>query len=310
MRVGDTAAVCGVRGEILLIKNIADWKHPSDANPPPSYDPPSDADAERLRSQADEIARLNLLVPNVELSTGCSPGHLPGSPPSDLAQTLSHRVLSLLHTSRLLSVDDLRIWHHPPSTSTTAVEAPNPNDPDAMVVEEYDQHEEAEEAKAEIKAYWCLHITILFLSLDGNPFDAAWGALLAALQNTRLPRAWWDADSELVLCSPHASEATKLRLHDLPIPLTFGVFVADDQDRVLGPGVGGGKEKNDSWILADMDAFEESCVREEVCVVVDAEVVVRLEKGGGGVVGMGEIRGLVGRARERWREWRRVLDGI
>jgi len=37
---------------------------------------------------------------------------------------------------------------------------------------------------------------------------------------------------------------------------------------------------------------------------------VRLEKGGGGVVGMGEMRGLVGRAQERWREWKGVLDGM
>jgi len=309
VRVGDTAAVCGVRGEVLLTKDIADWKHPSDTNPQPSPCSPSDADAERFQSQADEIARLNLLVPNLELSTGCSPAHLPGSPPSDLAQTLSHRVLSLLHISQLLSVDDLRIWHHPPSTTAAAAEAPNPNDPDAMVIEEDDHQEEEGDSKAEIKAYWCLHITILFISLDGNPFDAAWGALLAALQDTRLPRAWWDADSEMVLCSPDLSEAHKLHLNGLPIPLTFGVFVADDQDRIIGPGVGG-REKKNSWILADMDAFEESCVREEVCVVVDGEMVVRLEKGGGGVVGMGDMRGLVGRAQERWREWRGVLDAI
>lgn len=176
-----------------------------------------------------------------------------------------------------------------------------------MVIEEADQEET--EAKAEIKAYWCLHITILFISLDGNPFDAAWGALLAASRDTKLPRAWWDADSEMVLCSPHASEATNLHLHGLPMSLTFGVFVADDQDRVLGPG-GAGNEKQDSWVLADMDAFEEGCVGEEVCVVVDGEVVVRLEKGGGGVVGMGEMRGLVRRAQERWREWRGLLGGI
>lgn len=309
VRIGDTAAVCGVRGEILLTKDIADWKHPSDVNAPPSLYSASNAEEEKLKSHANEIARLNLLVPNVELSTGCSPAHLPGSPPSDLAQTLSHRVLSLLHISQLLSVDDLRVWYHPPSTSAAAALAPNPNNPDAMVVEEDDQQEKAEEAKAEIKAYWCLHITILFISLDGNPFDAAWGALLAALRDTRLPRAWWDADSEMVLCSPNATEAHKLRLHGLPIPLTFGVFVADGQDRMLGPG-GGGKEKKDSWILADMDAFEEGCVREEVCVVMDGEVVVRLEKGGGGVVGMGEMRGLVERAQERWREWKGVLGGI
>lgn len=303
MRIGDTAVVCGVRGEILLTKDVPDWKQPDDATPPPSSST-DNASPAQLRREADEIAHLSLLVPNVELSTGCSPAHLPGSPPSDLAQTLSHRILSLLHTSRLLSADDLRIWHHPPSI-TTASEAPNPNDPDAMVVE---NEEEEEDAKAEIKGYWCLHITILFISLDGNLFDAAWGALLAALKDTRLPKAWWDADREAIFCSPDASQAHKLHLNCLPVPLTFGVFEKDGQDSMLGAAKKG--KEQDSWILADMDAFEESCVREQACVVVDREGILRIEKSGGGVLGMQEMRQLVDRAMERWREWKGVLDDI
>ncbi|KAG6993973.1 hypothetical protein G7Y79_00048g083690 [Physcia stellaris] len=78
----------------------------------------------RRKTETDEIARLNLLVPNIELSTGCSPAHLPGSPPSALAQTLSYRVLTLLH-SQLVEAEDLRIWHHPP----------NPNDPASITSE-------------------------------------------------------------------------------------------------------------------------------------------------------------------------------
>ncbi|KAK4987007.1 hypothetical protein LTR28_001918, partial [Elasticomyces elasticus] len=47
------------------------------------------------------------------------------------------------------------------------------------------------------KAYWTLYIDLLFISLDGNPFDVAWAAVLAALKDTRLPRAWWDPDREV-----------------------------------------------------------------------------------------------------------------
>lgn len=285
-----------------MTKDVADWKHPEAS--------PSDSSREKTweihRTEADEIASLSLLVPNVELSTGCSPSYLPGSPPTDLAQTLSYRVLTLLHVSQLISIDDLRIWHHPSSSSATI--APNPNDPDAMVVEaDIEAEEDEEAAKPEIKAYWCLHITILFISLDGNPFDAAWGALMAALRDTRLPRAWWDADRELILCSPEPAEAHRLHLSCFPLPLTFGVFTAKP-DRLLSAARG--EDLEQSWILADMDAFEEGCVREEVTVVVDEQQIVRIEKAGGRVVGMGEMKELVGRATERWREWKEVLDRI
>ena len=309
MRVGDTAAVCGIKGEILLTKDVADWKHPEGASPPNPSNETQEKTWETRRSEAEEIASLCLLVPNVELSTGCSPSHLPGSPPSDLAQTLSYRVLTLLHNSQLISADDLRIWHHPPSSSAAST-APNPNNPDAMTVDaDIDAEDEEEEGarKPEIKAYWCLHITILFISLDGNPFDAAWGALMAALKDTRLPRAWWDADRELILCSPEPAEARRLVLGCFPIPLTFGVFTAKP-DRLLNAGRG--EDVEQSWVLTDMDAFEEGCVGEEVTVVVDGKEILRIEKGGGGVVGMGEMSGLVQRAMERWKEWKEVLDQI
>ncbi|KAL8823135.1 MAG: hypothetical protein Q9191_006143 [Dirinaria sp. TL-2023a] len=305
VRVGDSAAVCGIRGEVLLTKDVADWKHPESSSLNSSTQP-QEKTWETRRLEADEISSLSLLVPNVELSTGCSPSHLLGSPPTDLAQTLSCRVLTLLHTSQLISVDDLRIWHYPASLSAAA--APDPNDPDSVTVKAANQAEEDEEAeKPGIKAYWCLQITILFISLDGNPFDAAWGALMAALKDTKLPRTWWDADRELVLCSPEPAEARKLNLSNFPIALTFGIFTAKP-DGLLNAARRKDVEQN--WILADMDAFEEGCVREEVTVVVDEQQIVRIEKGGGGVVGMVEMRELVARAVERWREWKEVLHRI
>ena len=147
VRVGDTAAVCGIKGEILLTKDVADWKHPEGASPPDPSNEPRERTWETRRTEAEEIASLSVLVPNVELSTGCSPSYLPGSPPSDLAQTLSYRVLTLLHTSQLVSADDLRIWHHPPSASATPT-ALNPNNPDAMFVDaDIDTDDEEEGAR-------------------------------------------------------------------------------------------------------------------------------------------------------------------
>ena len=45
---------------------------------------------------ADEAESLGLLVPNVELSTGSTPAHIPGNAPSAAAQTLITRLRSLL----------------------------------------------------------------------------------------------------------------------------------------------------------------------------------------------------------------------
>ena len=140
---------------------------------------------ERRREDTEEMAHLNLLVPNLELATGCSPAHLPGGPPTALAQTLSRRIITLLHTSQLLSMRDLRIWFRP-SPLTSA--------------ERKREGEEQEEiAKPEVKAFWVLYIDVLFISLDGNAFDAAWLSVLAALKDVRLPKAWWDGDREMAL---------------------------------------------------------------------------------------------------------------
>ncbi len=84
VRLGDTAVVCGVRAEILLASDIP---HP----------PGDDI------SEDDLVERLGLLVPNVELSTGCSPDHLPGSPPSKQSLSMGQRCSSRLRGRRGLT---------------------------------------------------------------------------------------------------------------------------------------------------------------------------------------------------------------
>lgn len=276
VRVGDTAVVCGVRGEILLASDIP---HQS----------------QRARNKDDNagdvesMAELGLLVPNIELATGCSPAHLPGNPPSTLAQSLTQRILTLLHTSRLINLEDLRIWHQPPDTA-----------PDA---------DDGEAPTPEVKAYWTLYIDILFISLDGNPFDAAWGAVVTALRDTLLPYAWWDIDRAAIFCDEAVSKARKLNLRGGPVASTFAVF---EPKALLSMGGSNDRAKwKRAWILADPDTFEEGLCRETVTVVVDAEggrtMVLRVEKVGGGFVGVAEMRSLVGMAEERWREWKRLL---
>ncbi|KAF2418998.1 exoribonuclease family protein [Tothia fuscella] len=279
VRLGDTAVVCGVRGEILLAKDIPNAPHvelPDEEGDAISNNNDDDDD------DVTEITSLNLLVPNIELATGCSPAHLPGNPPSTLAQSLSQRLLSLLNTTRLIRASDLRIMYRPPTTSDDDDDTPPP---------------------LQVVAYWTLYIDILMISLDGNPFDSAWGAILSALQNTILPKAWWDPDLEILLCSDRVSEGKKLKLRGSPVASTFVVFE---------PGREKGVQEQRTWILADPDSFEEGLCRESVTVVVDyvegVGRVRRIEKGGGVVVGRDELGYMTKLALGRWSQWDVVLQ--
>lgn len=278
VRLGDTAVVCGVRGEILKASDVP--------NPPDAASAPEAEDED----DSEELSRLGLLVPNIELSTGSTPSHLPGAPPTVLAQSLTSRLLSLLHTTRLVRARDLRITYRPPRT------VDDDEVPDAEVEEE-------------VKAYWTLYIDILFISLDGNAFDAAWGAVISALQDTKLPKGWWDQDLETILCSDVAAEARRLSLRGLPVAASFGVF---DPSGKAGRSEGQGDPEAKSWVLADPDAFEETLCRENVTVVVDCSEsgkrrVRRMEKNGGGVVGRDILRDIVEAIDDRWKAWAQAL---
>ena len=277
VRIGDTAVVCGVRAEILPVSEIANYRTKRTQPSPKSTSGVSEEDY-------TEITSNNLLVPNIELSTGCSPNHLPGSPPSSEAQSLSQRLLSLLHTSQLVSVSDLQIYYEPP--------------PDIDV-------EDGPESGRELKAYWALYIDILVISYGGGIFDAAWFALHAALKDTIIPRAWWDMDLQSVTCSPETEEAKRLQLRGCPVPLSFGVFMPDRATS--------GPFKAKSWILCDTDTFEDDCCTEKGTVTVDAGVeegwsLVKVEKSGGGRAGRAELKELVELAGARWKEWNKVLQ--
>lgn len=238
----------------------------------------------------NEVKQLDLLVPNIELATGCSPAFMPGQPPSSLAQGLSTRIYSLLHSSGLVGREDLRIWYQPPSI----------DDLDMMDEEEDDD----EIARPEIKAFWTLYIDILFISLDGNPFDAAWAAVISALKNVRLPKAYWDPDREMILCDDSVVESKKLSLNGLPIAVTALVFKAKEQ--------GNSKDKR-YWILIDPDTFEESLCDEIVTVVVDCSgkktKILNITKAGGTIVGKEEMKDIVKLAEKRSAELSSILNG-
>jgi exosome complex component RRP43 len=268
VRLGNTSVVCGVRAEILKEEDI-----------PGTNDFPAPTPGDDNVDDREQVDILRLVVPNVELSTGSTPSHIPGNAPSTFAQSLITRMRTLLLSTNLLRTSDLRILYTPST---------NAEDPD-------------EEAALEVKGYWVLYVDVFFISIDGSAFDAAWLSLLAALRDTKVPRAWYDEEYEGILCSDDPAEAKGLRLRGLPVPCTFAVFegASEEEGRV-------------EWVMSDPDAFEEGVCRESLCVVVDGSegvVVRRIEKSGGGVVGKDMMKGVVRRAGERWSEVERALSG-
>jgi exosome complex component RRP43 len=270
VRIGDTTVVCGVRAEILLASNVGRYR----------------ADKSFTPDGYNEAKELDLLVPNIELATGCSPAFLPGQPPSTLAQSLSTRIYSLLHSSKLVNSEELKIWYQPPALS----DHDKMDDDDPVSVE------------PEVKAFWTLYIDILFISLDGNPFDAAWAAVVSALNNVRLPKAYWDPDREMIICEDSVADSKRLSLNGTPVAVTALVFRAKEQAQATDV-------KN--WILLDPDTFEEGLCDESVTVLVDCSggqtKMLGTSKVGGTIIAMKEMREIVSLAEARWNTLSKLL---
>ena len=289
VRTGDTSAVCSVRGEILKKEDIVDWtpSTPEDEEEDKVDDQP--AYKRRRLDEREDIAHLNLLVPNVELATGCSPSNIPtgSGAPSVAAQVLAQRIETLLHTADIIPLKTLRIWSTRDGGGTEVEEQVGEEETDDVV---------QEGKRREVKAFWVLFIDIVLLSLNGPAMDVAWLAMMAALRNTRIPFAEWDWDAEGVICDSKPSLAKGLGLRDVPVVLSFGVFDGNAY------GAEQQKHAKRKWILADPDGFEEALCKETVVVAVGAGgKLLRIEKGGGGSVGFEDMQGCVEEA-QMWRE--------
>jgi exosome complex component RRP43 len=277
--------VCGVRGEILMACDAGAYSRTNSTNGGQGI---------------SEAQALDLLVPNVELATGCAPGFVPGMPPSEAAQELASRIQGVLQSSALVSDGQLRIWGRRDT-----------GDEDA----EMEETEGDDTDSQEVKAFWTLYIDVLFISLDGNAFDAAWASVVAALRNTRLPRARWDADTRQIVCSDRVADAQQLVLNGLPLGVRFAVFTGQKTAtaKTAGGAQAQAQAQQDRWLLLDPDHFEEELCRETASVVLDCthgkRRILSLEKVGGTALGPGEMRELVGVAERRWGEWVNAITG-
>ncbi|KAL2117891.1 hypothetical protein VTJ04DRAFT_7551 [Mycothermus thermophilus] len=311
VRAGDTTVVCGVRGELLPVDRIPQFRPlpprssttttttSGDGDDVDDRPPIPDAASSAAVIGRGELKDYDLLVPNIELATGSAPQFLPGVPPTTLAQTLSTRVYSLLHATKMVDVEDLRVWYKPGKGG-----GGEGNGGGDVEMTEESQEGELEEEPERVVAYWVLYIDLLFVSFDGNPFDVAWAAVVAALRDTQLPVARWDPDREIIVCS--AVEKRRLNIRGLPVASTAAVFLEKELSE-SGTDAADGRH----WLLMDPDRSEEALCREVVTVVVDCSGgetrIKAIEKHGGTVIGRELMRGFVGVAEKRWKEVKEAL---
>lgn len=171
-------------------------------------------------------------------------------------------------------------------------------------MEEEEEGDDGQNGEEYVAAYWVLYIDIFFISFDGNPFDAAWAATLAALRDTKLPAARYDPDREMILCT--RKEPKPLTIKTMPVACTAVVFTGKETDR---PSDG------KFWLLVDPDSLEESLCDESITIVVDvqegATTILSISKHGGVVLSPKMLRskGLLNWADQRWKGVANAITG-
>ncbi|GAA5981915.1 hypothetical protein JCM5350_006563 [Sporobolomyces pararoseus] len=127
------------------------------------------------------------IVPNIDLSSLCSPMFRPG-PPSDESQVLSSRLKDILVSSNLISLESLCI----------------------------------EPAKSAFVVY----LDLVCLNYDGGVLDAALLACVGALKSLVLPEAEYDIDSGETFCQPISDThpGKRIEMETEPCAVSFGYF--------------------------------------------------------------------------------------
>ena len=158
-----------------------------------------------------------ILVPNLDLPATCSPKFKPG-PPTEEAQVLSERLNEVL----LACVSLLPLPYIPNDTHSA----------DVLSLSSLCIHP--------AKSAWVLYVDAICINYDGNAFDAALVAMIAALRNSsyylsspppllpfmyllaQLPRPTYDPETGLTTCSREFRNP--LQINRMPISMSFGIF--------------------------------------------------------------------------------------
>ncbi|TFK43989.1 ribosomal protein S5 domain 2-type protein [Crucibulum laeve] len=193
-------------------------------------------------------------VPNLDLPAICSPKFKPG-PPTEEAQVLSDRLNEVLIASNILPLSSLSIQHG--------------------------------------KAAWVLYVDATCINYDGNAFDAALIAMVAALRNTKLPRATYNPDSGRTICSRKELDPLQLNLQNSPVGISFGIFAS-------------------THILADPTSFEEPLLDTTLSIILgpQEQIISVSQIGIGSAGGQDALMKCLEEAKKRRRALKEVIGEV
>lgn len=197
-----------------------------------------------------DTPNAGFLVPNLDLPAICSPKFKPG-PPMDEAQVLSERLYEALISSDTIPLTSLCI---------------QPG-----------------------RAAWVLYIDATCINYDGNVFDAALLAMTSALKNTRLPKARYDEDLKLTLCT--RKEMLPLQMKRLPLSFSFGIF-------------------DSAHILPDPTSFEEPLLDASLTISVDenGDLLSVLQTGPNTIGGQSTLSHCISSAKQRRKDLKEIMN--
>jgi len=119
------------------------------------------------------------------------------------------------------------------------------------------------------KAVWVLYVDATCINYDGNAFDATLLAMVAALRNTRLPKAAYNEETGRTTCSRKIK--VPLQINRMPLSMSFGIF-------------------DSTHVLADPTSFEEPLLDTTLSVAVDENGgLVTVTQLGLGIVGNQDV---------------------
>ena len=222
-----------------------------------------------VTSAAADTPNAGRLAVNFAVTALASPAVRPGRP-NDAAAAMSHTLERIIASNEVVKVEDLVI-------------------------------SDAGEGQV-----WVLFCDLYCLDNDGNAMDAALIALLASLQDTKLPVLEAGPADQLVVS---AAPPRPLVLNHTPVALTLAVIdthiVADptQQEESLG-----GSVDVDAALLGG-SSLEAACTSDNLSVVIgDNDALCGIYKPGGTPLSDDQLRESVELARARAQQVRKMLD--
>ncbi|KAB7497475.1 Exosome complex component RRP43 [Armadillidium nasatum] len=189
------------------------------------------------------------IIPNIELHPCCSPTVKTG-PPGEKAMVTSQFLAKVIESCNVIDKKTLCI-------------VPN-------------------------KLSWCLYCDVICLDYDGNLGDASLLALVAALQDTTLPKVEFDEETEKIVVENEKTE--KLKVLSRPISTTITLYSSDIH-------------------LLDPTAEDESEGNGEITLVLkDSNTLGLTHKSGGQMVTPDNLQKFMDLAKKRVKELTKIMN--